>query len=362
MAQERSEESKVHDPTPRRLEDLRRKGEIPRSADLAAAIGYSGILLALVGAGSGISDRLGSLGTALVARPDRIAPLLFDGHGAALPGGLLGAAGAALAPLWLVPAALVVLALMAQRALVFTPAKLAPKLSRISPVQNAQNKFGLSGLVEFLKSFAKLVVYSAALGLYIAGALDRLVVSATFEPRQVAILVGRITVEFLAIVVVIALGIGAIDLIWQHVEHRRKNRMSHKELRDETKEAEGDPFLKERRRQKGQALARNGSLADVPDASVVVVNPTHVAVALKWSRSAAGAPVCVAKGVDEVALRVRRLAEEAGVPLRHDPATARALHATVEVGEEIGPELYGPVAAAIRFSEDVRARARRSFL
>jgi flagellar biosynthetic protein FlhB len=362
MAEEKSEESKIHDPTPRRLDELRRKGEIPRSADLATAIGYAGILLALVAAGGMIVDRLGALATALIARPERIAPLLFDGHGAALPGALLGATGVALAPIWAAPAALVVLALVVQRALLFTPDKLLPKVSRISPLQNAKNKFGLSGLVEFLKSFVKLLVYSGALAVYIASALDELVLSATLDPRQVSVLVGRLGVEFLAIVVGIMLVIGALDLVWQHIEHRRKNRMSHKELRDEVKESEGDPYLKERRRQKGMSIAQNAMLSDVGQASVVVVNPTHYAVALTWSRMQEGAPICVAKGVDQVALRIREVAEEAGVPIRHDPPTARALHATVDIGDEIGPELYAQVAAAIRFSEEVRARARRSVL
>ncbi len=362
MAEEKSEESKIHDPTPQRLDELRRKGEIPRSADLSTAIGYAGILLALLAAGVAMVEELGKIGTALIARPDRIAPLLFDGSGMAIQGGLLGATGAALAPLWIAPAALVVLALLAQRALIFTPEKLAPKLARVSVVQNAKNKFGLAGFVEFFKSFAKLLIYSGALGLYCAHSLDALLLSTTLDPRQVALLLGRLGIEFLGIVVAIALAIGALDLIWQHVEHRRKNRMSHKELRDQIKETEGDPYLKERRRQKGASIAQNAMLSDVRDASVVVVNPTHYAVALRWSRDSAGAPLCVGKGTDSVALRLREVAEEAGVPVRHDPPTARALYATLEIGDEVGPDLYAQVAAAIRFAEEVRARARRSIL
>jgi flagellar biosynthetic protein FlhB len=99
-------------------------------------------------------------------------------------------------------------------------------------------------------------------------------------------------------------------------------------------------------------------LADVPKADVVIVNPTHFAVALKWSRRKGAAPVCVAKGVDEVAARIRAAAAEAGVPIHRDPPTARALHATVNLGEEVRPEHYRAVAAAIRFAERMRSRAR----
>lgn len=99
-------------------------------------------------------------------------------------------------------------------------------------------------------------------------------------------------------------------------------------------------------------------MQDVPGADVVIVNPTHYAVVLKWSRTAGSAPVCVAKGQDAVALKIREIASEAGVPIRSDPPTARALHATTRIGDEIAPEHYEPVAAAIRFAEDMHRRAR----
>lgn len=360
MASDNGEESKIHDPTPRRLQELRRKGDIPRSADLSAAIGLGGIVLALLVTGVGMAEHLGDLGATLIDRSPELSTMLLSGHGGGVPGGLLASTGAALTPLYAVPAALVLLALAAQRALLFTPDKLTPKISRISIVQNAKNKFGLAGIVEFLKSFLKLLVFSAALGVYLAMGLHELVLSATLSPGQVAARLARLMVEFLGIVFGIALTIGALDLIWQIAEHRRRNRMSHKELRDDVKEAEGDPMLKDRRRQKGLSLSQNRMLDDVGGASVVVVNPTHVAVALRWDPATDAAPVCVAKGIDHVALRIREKAEDAAVPLHHDPVTARTLFATVELGEEVGGDLYAPVAAAIRFADEVRERARRS--
>ena len=116
--------------------------------------------------------------------------------------------------------------------------------------------------------------------------------------------------------------------------------------------------MKSQRRQRAQAIAMNRMLADVPKADVIVVNPTHYAVALKWSRKSGRAPVCLAKGVDEAAARIREIAATAGVPIHSDPPTARALHASVETGQEIRPEHYAPVAAAIRFAESMRRRAR----
>ena len=134
--------------------------------------------------------------------------------------------------------------------------------------------------------------------------------------------------------------------------------MSRKELTDEAKNSDGDPAMKQQRRQKGIAIAMNQMMADVPDADVIIVNPTHYAVALKWDRMRGGAPECVAKGVDLVAAQIREVAQENGVPIHSDPPTARALFATVEIGDQIMRDHYKAVAAAIRFADRVRKAAR----
>ena len=127
---------------------------------------------------------------------------------------------------------------------------------------------------------------------------------------------------------------------------------------EEHKKAEGDPMVKSQRRQRAQEIAMNQMMHEVPKSDVVIVNPTHYAVALKWNRAAGGAPVVAAKGIDGVALRIREAAMAANVPIHHDPPTARALEATTEIGAEIEPAHYQAVAAAIRFSEAMRRKAR----
>ena len=162
----------------------------------------------------------------------------------------------------------------------------------------------------------------------------------------------------LTITSLIAVAVAGIDLVWQRFDHARRLRMSFQDLREETKQSEGDPYVKAQRRSRGEAIATNRMLLDVPKADVVIVNPTHYAVALKWSRARGSAPACVAKGEGEVALRIREVAETAGVAVHSDPPTARALHATVEIGREITPEHYRAVAAAIRFADRIRRAAR----
>ena len=162
----------------------------------------------------------------------------------------------------------------------------------------------------------------------------------------------------LTITCLIAVTIAGVDLVWQRFDHARRLRMSYQDLREEARQSEGDPHMKAQRRSRAEAIATNRMLLDVPKADVVIVNPTHYAVALKWSRAKGSAPVCVAKGEDEVALRIREVAATAGVPVHSDPPTARALHATVEIGREIAPEHYRAVAAAIRFADRMRQAAR----
>ncbi|MHC0051972.1 EscU/YscU/HrcU family type III secretion system export apparatus switch protein [Actibacterium sp. D379-3] len=353
-----SDEEKQHDPTQKRLDDARKKGEIARSADLNTAAGYAGLSLVAVSVGAASLTGLSSALVTLLDQADTLAPLMLRGGGRPLSGGLIGAVATGAGPWFAGPALAALLSILVQRSLIVAPEKLQPKLSRISPLANAKNKFGRGGLFEFAKSAFKLAIYTAFLAVYLRNRLPEMLAAMHLSPAMAMAQMVRMSVEFLLVVVVIAALIGAADYLWQSFEHIRKNRMSHQELKDEFKQSEGDPHMKQQRRQKGMAIAMNRMLTDVPEAHVVIVNPTHYAVALKWDRSSPGAPVCVAKGVDEIAARIREAAAEAGVPLHRDPPTARALHASVEIGAEIRREHYKAVAAAIRFAEAMRARAK----
>ncbi|MEH6478421.1 MAG: flagellar type III secretion system protein FlhB, partial [Sneathiella sp.] len=256
------------------------------------------------------------------------------------------------------PAFAVILALLAQRGLVFAPSKLEPKISRISILSNAKNKFGRSGLFEFAKSFTKLCIFSVCLGLFINARLPEMISALQTNPQITVSLLSEICLTFLLVIVIVSGVIGAIDAVWQHQEHLRKNRMSRKEITDETKNAEGDPHMKQARRQRALSISQNQMMQEVPTADVIIVNPTHFAVALKWSRLPGEAPVCVAKGVDEIAATIREIANENAIPIHSDPPTARALHATTDIGSQIAPEHFSAVAAAIRFAEAMRQRAK----
>jgi flagellar biosynthesis protein FlhB len=349
---------KVFDPTPQRLEQARRKGDVPRSNDVSAAAAYLGLLAAVLAGGAWAVERAGGALTVFLAQPDRLTGMILGPGGQRLSGAIVGEVVAGLAPLLLAPAGLVLAGLVAQRALVFSGEKLAPKLSRVSVLKNARQKFGPTGLVEFAKAVVKLAAISTALFVYLSGDLDRMIGAVRAEPAMVGGMMVDSVRVLLAITCAIAVTIAAVDVAWQRFDHARRLRMSFQELREESKEHEGDPHMKAQRRRRAEEIATNRMLIDVPKADVVIVNPVHVAVALRWARTRGTAPTCVAKGEGEVARRVRDAAAEAGVPIHRDPPTARALHATVELGREIHPEHYRAVAVAIRFADKMRKAAR----
>ena len=350
---------KPHDPTPKRLEDAREKGEIVRSADLNTAIVYGGFLLSGSLLAPWVVQSLGQLTQMSLGRAEVLAPAILGPGGDGPAVGLLSASLLSSAAVVLVPSGLLLVALIAQRGLLFTPSRLSPKLDRISPLANATQKFGAQGLFQFAKSSVKLVLVSTFLAVFLWARAEAILTALYAAPGQILQLLGRLAFDFLVVVAGMTAVIGGIDWFWEWSRLMQRNRMSRQELVDEAKNAEGDPHMKQARRQKGQAIAMNRMIAAVPGADVVVVNPTHFAVALTWDRAGGGVPICVAKGVDEVARRIRDAAAEAGVPVFSDPPTARALFATLEVGRPILPDQYRAVAAAIRFADLMREKARR---
>ncbi len=357
MAEEDDAAEKEHEPTQKRLDDARKKGEVPQSPDLITAASYGGFVLACVTSGGDALRTVGLAGATMLDQSDRLGTLMRE-SGAAPLIGVLTTIGGALGPFFALPAGAALAAILAQQALTFTPEKLGPRLSRISLFAALGHKFGREGLFEFAKSTVKLCIISVILGFFLMSRMDQVVHALTLTPALATVVMLRLSVAFLCLVLLVAIVIGGVDFLWQKAQFLHRNRMSRQEIIDEFKQSEGDPYMKAQRRQRGQEIAANRMLLDVPRADVIIANPTHYAVALIWNRTEGAAPVCVAKGVDGVAARIREHAAAAGVPIHRDAPTARALFAAVEIGQEIRPEHYRAVAAAIRFAEAMRLRAR----
>ncbi|OYU19456.1 MAG: hypothetical protein CFE34_05035 [Rhodobacteraceae bacterium PARR1] len=213
-----------HDPTQKRLQDARDKGDVPRSPDLLAAAAYGGMLLAaLMGAGPLLEVAEG--GTALLSQADPLA-------GAALTAGqpfVVGVAGSMLLPLWpffVLPGLVVLALLLGLRGLIFSPEKLAPTLSRINPIANAKQKFGPEGLVDFAKSLVKLVLTGGVLAWLVQSEGDRIIATMARDPAGVMLEMARVTVLFLSLVFVLQMALGLFDALWQWHRFRLRNRMS----------------------------------------------------------------------------------------------------------------------------------------
>jgi flagellar biosynthetic protein FlhB len=346
MAEEQDKASKTEAPSQRRLDEARRKGEVAKSPEVAGFLALSAAV-AVVLLGGGWLTR--SIGSGLLPFIDH--PQAFDLSGEGAVGVMRTALNAA-APVVMVLGAAAVAGVagnLAQHGFLFTPSKLMPDPSKVSPAQGFKRLFGIDGLVNWAKGAAKL-------GVLCVLAYVLLKPKAAFLPQLAALAPGAILpvsaqlLQSLLIGVLVLTGvIAGADWLWQRHRFMARMRMSREELKEEHKDAEGDPHLKAKIKQTRISRARKRMIQNVPKATVVVTNPTHFAVALRYVAGETEAPVCVAKGLDTLALKIREVAAEAKVPIIEDPPLARALYAAMEVDDSIPREHYEAVAKIVGF-------------
>ena len=356
-----SSADKSHEPTQQKLRKSREKGDVPYSVETTAAAVYIGFFVVLITVSGWTMMRIHGILSAFFHKPDAFSELLLVSREADVKLTLLAQILISIAPVFALLMLAAIASVIGQRAFTFAPSKIKPKLSRISIIDNAKQKYSLNGLAEFVRSTAKLL--AVLLVLYFAYQ-SRFVElpSLTGLPHQaIALLLQKEAIYFCGFITIAAVAIAAVDLPWRQLQHRNRLKMSHQELKEENKDTEGDPTLKAARRQRAETIATNHMLQDVPKADIVIVNPTHYAVALKWDRERRGTPICVAKGVDQIAARIREAAASAGVPIKRDPPTARSIFALVDIGKEIKKEHYAAVAAAIHYADEIRKKWRKGY-
>ncbi len=337
----------------RRLQNAREEGRVPLSREVPAlaGLGAATVMLAALGPGAGT--------TLLV----RLRPMLEDAgrfDSSLLPGALRATAIAIVlvaAPLVLAALAAGVAAGLLQTGLLLRPQALQPDLGRISPRRGLSRIIGKDGLVEVGKSLVKLGVFGTLAWREVAAALPSLPGAALWTPATLAARTGHAVLHLLMTMLAAQAAIAGFDVLWVRHRHARSLRMTRQELRDEHKDTDGNPQVKAKLRQLRRARARRRMMAAVPTATVVVTNPTHYAIALRYDRGAQGAPRVVAKGVDEVAARIREAATEARIPLVANPPLARALY-RVELDAEIPADHFKAVAEIIAYVWRLRGRAR----
>ena len=235
---------------------------------------------------------------------------------------------------------------------------LKPKLSKISPLAGIKRLFSKQALANFAKGIIKIVVLGAVMVALLWPQRHRLDGLVSTDILGTLALTKMLALQLLGAVIAILAFVAAADYLFQYRQWYERQKMSVRELKEEFKQSEGDPMIKGKIRQLRMARMRKRMIAEVPKASVVITNPTHYAIALQYERGM-NAPVCLAKGVDATALKIREVAEEHSIPVVENPPLARALHAVVEIDQEIPPEHYKAVAEVIGYVMKLRRAAGR---
>lgn len=353
MAEDSDQEDKTEDPSLRRLEQAIERGDVARSMEVNTWFVLAGGTLALMIGGDAAARQLSGLLTAILAKAHE-----FPTDSAALQTFSTTVGTATLAAL-VVPFVLMILAgiagSMLQHRPLLTSEPLMPQFSRISPLEGFKRVFGKEALVQFLKGLAKLTVVSVAMGVAIWPERDRLESLTSMDVAALLPATRDESLKLMGAVLAIYAFIAAADYLYQRITWYGRQKMTKDELKQEFKEQEGNPEIKAKLRQIRARASRKRMMAKVPQATVVVMNPTHFAVALQYERGMA-APICVAKGVDTLALRIRAVAEENRVPVVENAPLARALYKAVDLDQEIPVEHYKAVAEVVGYVMRFRRR------
>ncbi len=344
---EDSDLEKTEPPSPRRLEQAREEGQVPQSRELSTFFVTMTGVATLWLMGSWMADRMFSL---VRGAFDFDRNLAFD-HVLMLEAlrGQLGAAMLTLMPLFLALLVAAVAGPVVLGGLVLAPKALGPNFGRMNPLQGLGRMFSVHGLAEMVKAILKSLLVGGVGALVLWQNKDHLF-NLMVEPLEVGMADFSDTVAFAALLIVSSLGLLAlIDVPFQLWQYNKKLRMSKEEVKREGKEQEGDPQIKARIRAMQREMARRRMMTEVPKADVVVTNPTHFSVALKYQADKMGAPVVVAKGRGETALKIREIARQHDVPLLEAPPLARALYKHCEIEQGIPAALYTAVAEVMAY-------------
>lgn len=357
MAEGEDKSEKTEQPTDRKLRKAREDGDVPKSQEVSGWFTLAAGLAVFAFMAPGVSSDLSRMLSLFLARPHEMS--LDVGAAMELTAAtgmrLVGVLG--LAFLALVAAS--IFGNLVQSGLLFSAKKIEPKLDKLNPVEGVKRMFGPEGWMNFIKGVGKMVIVGAAITVVLYPRRDELAALPAVSPSALMGVVYEAALQLLIAALIAYALIAALDFMFQRHQYIERHKMSRKEIRDELKDTEGDPMVRAKLRQIRQERAQKRMMARVPDAAVVITNPTHYAVALEYEQGRTPAPICVAKGVDAVALRIRALAEEHDIPIVEDPPLARGLHAAVDLEEPIPPEHFAAVAKVIGYVLTLAGKAPR---
>jgi flagellar biosynthetic protein FlhB len=346
MAEEEDKSQKTEDPTAKKLQDAHEKGDVAKSQEVNTFFVISAATLV-------IAVFAGSMSNGLT---DRLSVFLEQPHAFDLSGdnfkNLWSDIASGLMLVIFAPFVVLMVAAIAgnlvQHKMVWSLEPIKPKLNKISPLAGFKRLFSAESLMNFAKGLVKLALVSAIVVAVSWPQRDRLFDVVTGNVSDLLPLIQLLTLQILGATLALIAVIAGADFAWQKHRWMEKQKMSLQEVKDEFKQSEGDPAVRAKIRQLRMERGRKRMMAAVPEASVILTNPTHFSVALKYERGM-GAPVCLAKGVDDTALRIREVARENDIPIVENPPLARALYATTEIDDEVPEEHFKAVAEVIGY-------------
>lgn len=348
---------KTEAPTPRRREEAREQGQIARSTDLTAAVLLLGFLMMLDVFGPGLIKALRLIMAELMSAAS-LSNLDTDAIGPILLRAVAMAAGAT-APLLIGTVVLAVIVNVLQVGLILSGKRLQPNMGVLNPLRGFSRLFAGEGLVRLVMNLLKLALVAVVAWYAVRGRIEQIVTAQQLSCVQAfglgASIIYSVGIRIAVILVVLAV----LDYAYQKFKTERQLRMTKQEIREEMRRMEGDPKIKQRRRQIAMQIASKRLKRDVPTADVIVTNPTHFAIALKYDPASMHAPRVVAKGQDHMAKRIREIAIEHGVPIIERKPLAQALYKLVEVGQEIPEQFYAAVAEILAYVYELTGKARR---
>jgi flagellar biosynthetic protein FlhB len=356
VADDQDDTEKTEDPTQKRIDDAIKRGDVVKSQEVNTWFMIGGATLAVAAFSGSMASGLTTSMRGLIANAHDVS---ID-HGGLMH--LVQKLGMEVLSASALPILVLTLAAIGgnviQHRLVWSAEQLKPKFSKISPLAGLKRLFSKVALVNFAKGLFKVALIGAIMVWLLWPERLRLDTMVAMEPEAVLGLTEILSVKLLGATAAVLALIAAADYLFQYREWFERQKMSLRELKDEFKQTEGDPVIKGKLRQLRQARVKKRMMAAVPTASVVITNPTHYAVALQYERGM-NAPLCVAKGVDSLALKIREVARAHNVPVVENPPLARALHATVDIDGEVRPEQYKAVAEVIGYVMRLRRGFRR---
>lgn len=346
MAEDLGDADKTEEPTQKRLEEALKRGDVVKSQEVNTWFVIAGAALVLMAFSGAMGRDLTTTMRGIVANAHDISvdgpalPRLFQKLGREM------IAAVALPFLILILAALC--GNIIQHRLVWSFEALMPKLSKISPAAGLKRMFSKQALATLAKGLIKIILVGCVLTALMWPERGRLEGLTHSDASLIIPLCQSLALKLLGSVVAMLAIVAAADYLFQYQQWYERQKMSLREMKEEFRQTEGDPAIKGRMKQVRQIRMRRRMIAAVPKAAVVITNPTHFAIALEYNRGM-DAPVCVAKGVDAVALKIREVAGEHSIPIVENPPLARALHATVQLDQKIPPEHYKAVAEVIGY-------------